>query len=217
MPTPISTQDLLSQLNWRYAVKKFDPSRKIPPHIWQSLEQALVLTPSSFGLQPWKFIIVNTPAVRQQLRAHSWNQTQITDASHMVVFAVKKDVDAVDVDHLINRIAQIRKVPEAALDGYKNIMVNFVKNPDKNFDVNLWSSRQVYIALGNFLTSAALLGVDACPMEGLDSSAYDQILGLGSDGYHTLCVAAAGYRANDDDSAHLAKVRYAQSDVIAYR
>lgn len=217
MPTPISTQDLLSQLNWRYAVKKFDPTKKIPISIWQALEQTLVLTPSSFGLQPWKFIVINTPALRQELRAHSWNQSQITDASHLVVFAVKKDVDAVDVDHLINRIAQIRKIPESSLDGYKNIMVNFVKNPDKNFDVNLWASRQVYIALGNFLTSAALLGVDACPMEGLDSGAYDQILGLGSDGSHTLCVAAAGYRADDDDAAHLAKVRFAQSDVIAYR
>ena len=217
MPTPISTQDLLSQLNWRYAVKKFDASRKIPQNIWQTLEQALILTPSSFGLQPWKFVIVNTPAVREKLRGASWNQSQITDASHLVIFAVKTDVDAIDIEHLINRIAQVRKIPESSLEGYKQMMLGFVKNQNEDFDINFWASRQVYIALGNFLTSAALLGVDACPMEGLDSEAYDQTLNLKEEGYHTLCVAAVGYRADDDDYARLSKVRFAQSDVIAYR
>ncbi len=217
MSTPISTQDLLSQLNWRYAVKKFDANRKIPQNIWQTLEQALILTPSSFGLQPWKFVIVNTPALREKLRGFSWNQSQITDASHLVIFAVKTDVDAIDIEHLINRIAQVRKIPESSLEGYKQIMLGFVKNQNEDFDINFWASRQVYIALGNFLTSAALLGVDTCPMEGLDSEAYDQTLNLKEEGFHTLCVAAVGYRADDDDYARLSKVRFAQSDVIACR
>ena len=217
MSTPISTQDLLSQLNWRYAVKKFDPARKIPQNIWQTLEQALILTPSSFGLQPWKFVIVNTPALRETLRASSWNQAQITDASHLVVFAVKTDVDAIDIEHLINRMSQVRKTSEASLEGYKQMLLGFVKKQNKDFDINTWASRQVYIALGNFLTCAALLGVDACPMEGLDAEVYDQVLSLKAEGYHTLCVAAAGSRADDDEYARLSKVRFAQSDVIAYR
>ncbi len=217
MSTPISTQDLLTQLNWRYAVKKFDSTRTIPQNIWQTLEQSLILTPSSFGLQPWKFIVVKNPDLRAKLRGFSWNQGQITDASHLVVFAVKKNVDGIDIEHLINRIATVRKIQEEALAGYKQIMLGFVNNPDKNFDINEWASRQVYIALGNFLTSAALLGVDACPMEGLDAAAYDQALGIEEEGYHTLCVATAGFRADDDEYARLSKVRFAQSDVITYR
>lgn len=217
MPTPITTQALLTQLNWRYAVKKFDATRTIPTDIWQTLEQALVLTPSSFGLQPWKFIVVKDPTLRQTLRGFSWNQGQITEASHLVVFCVKKNLAPIDVEHFVNRIAQVRKIPENSLEGYKQMMVGFVNKTEPSFDINEWASRQVYIALGNFLTSAALLGIDACPMEGLDPKAYDQTLNIEHEGFHTLCVATAGYRASDDDYAILSKVRFASSEVLAYR
>jgi nitroreductase len=213
----VSPQELLQQLHWRYATKKFDPTRKIPKDIWSALEEAMVLSPSSFGLQPWKFIVVTDPSLRQRLRMASWNQPQIKDASHMVVFALRKNLSVEDVEHYIQRISEVRGVPEKSLDSYKHAMVSFVKKADHGFDLDAWSARQTYIALGFFLTSTALLGIDACPMEGINPEQYDEILGLDKEGYHALAVATAGYRAEDDDYARLAKVRYPAQEVVAHR
>ncbi len=221
-PQQIGTADasvaarVVEQLRWRYATKKFDPTRKIPAPLWQALESALVLSPSSFGLQPWRFIVVNDPAVRQQLRAASWNQPQITDASHMVVFAIKKDLNASDVERFTRRIAEVRGVSVESLDQYKQVMLGFVGQAGKGLDINAWSARQVYLALGVFLTTAAVLGIDACPMEGIDPDAYDKILGLDRQAHHAVAVATAGYRAADDAYAKLPKVRYAPEDVIVH-
>lgn len=213
----VSSGKLLQQLRWRYATKKFDASRKIPSDIWNSLEQALVLSPSSFGLQPWKFIVVENPDLRQKLLPVSWNQTQIVDASHLVVFAHRKDLNAADVEKYIRHTASVRGIPVESLEGYKQMMLGFVARAAQGFDINAWASRQVYIALGNFLTSAALLGVDACPMEGIEPAKYDEILGLDKQGYKTLFVATAGYRAKDDASAGHTKVRFMQDDVVEHR
>src|SRR5438270_9560270 len=98
---PVSNETIVRQLNWRYAVKKFNPNRKVSESDWRTLEQALVLSPSSFGLQPWKFFVINDPAVRAKLRPAAWNQSQVTDASHLVVFAVKKNFGPADVDRHI--------------------------------------------------------------------------------------------------------------------
>ena len=215
MPSnPITPQSLLDQLNWRYATKKFDPAKQIPDETWNALEQALVLTPSSFGLQPWKFIVVKDKVVREKLKKASWNQNQITDASHLVVFAQKKDLNAADIEHFIQRIAAVRHVPLPSLNGYKQIMLDFAGKAGRGVGLNEWAGRQVYLALGNFLTCAALLGIDACPMEGIAPDKYDAILGLGKQGWHTRCVAAAGYRAADDSYAALAKVRFPKEEVI---
>ena len=224
MPSPanpvgiISPQKLLEQLRWRYAVKKFDPARKISKEIWNTLEQALVLSPSSYGLQPWKFIIINDPALRQRLQPASWNQSQIVDASHLVVFAEKRNLSAADIQRHVERIAAVRKVPPESLNGYKQMMMGgLVDSAAKGFDINCWSSRQVYLALGIFLTSAAVLGIDACPMEGIEPERYDEILGLNKTGYHTLCVAAAGTRAADDAYARAPKVRFPVEEVVDRR
>jgi nitroreductase len=212
---PVNNNTIVSQLNWRYATKKFDPSRKIQQEDWDTLEHALVHSPSSFGLQPWKFVVVDDPAVRAKLREASWGQPQITDASKLVVFAVRRELSERDVDRYMKRIAQVRSVPEQSLEGFRKSINAFISRPkESGFDVNAWASRQVYIALGTFLTSAAMLGIDACPMEGIDPAAYDRILGLADQGYATLCVATAGYRSPDDQAARLAKVRHAREDVI---
>ena len=216
MMQTISPQTLLDQLNWRYAAKKFDPARQIPDEVWNALEQALVLTPSSFGLQPWKFIVVKDKVVREKLKKASWNQNQITDASHLVVFAQKKDLNAADIEHFIQRIAAVRHMPLPSLNGYKQIMLDFVGKAGREVDLNEWAGRQVYIALGNFLTCAALLGIDACPMEGIEPDKYDVILGLKTQGFQTCCVATAGYRAGDDAYAVLAKVRFPKKEVITH-
>jgi nitroreductase len=209
---PVTNETIVKQLNWRYATKKFDPTRKIGDADWDTLEQSLVLAPSSYGLQPWRFFVVNDPKIRARLRPAAWNQSQITDASHLVVFAIKKNLGVEDVDKLIRRVAEVRKVPVRALDGYRNMMLASV-NRDAD-EVDAWSSRQVYIALGEFLATAALLGIDACPMEGFENHKFDEILGLNEQGYHAVVVAAAGYRAADDKSADLPKVRYETEDVV---
>jgi nitroreductase len=208
---------LIERLNWRYAVKKFDPARKIPAATWSALEEVLRLSPSSYGLQPWRFVVVNDPALRQTLRAASWNQSQITDASHMVVFAARKGIAVADVERFVDSIVKERGVSKEAIAGYANVMKGFVSAPPPHVHLDTWSSRQTYIALGFFLQACALLGVDACPMEGLEPAKYDEILGLGKDGYTTLCVATAGYRAADDSYAGLKKVRHPAGEVIVRR
>jgi len=215
VPATLAPEQLLAQLRWRYATKRFDPRAKIPPATWAALEQSLVLAPSSYGLQPWRFVVVNDPAVRARLQPASWNQPQITEASHLVVFAVKKGLDAADVNRYVERIAAVRGVSLESLASYERVMTSHVQRPQP-FDVDEWSRRQLYIALGTFLTSAALLGVDACPMEGIDPAQYDAILGLGAQGYASVCVATAGTRAADDVYASKAKVRFDARDVITH-
>lgn len=201
------------QLAWRYATKQFDAARRISPADWKTLEQSLVLSPSSFGLQPWKFLVVNDPEIRAKLRPVSWNQSQITDASHLVIFAARKNLGAPDIDRYLARIAEVRKVTLESLEGYKGLMAGTLasRSPEA---IAAWSARQAYIALGSFLTTAALLGIDTCPIEGFDPSKYDEILGLGKIGYTAVVVAAAGYRSAADAYAHHPKVRYAPEEVV---
>jgi nitroreductase len=209
----IPGKQLISQLNWRYATKQFDPARKISPEDWAALEESLVLSPSSFGLQPWKFVIVTDQAVKERLVEASRGQRTAADCSHHVVFAIKKDLGEADVDAFVERIVAVRETSHASLAGYRASMLEFVSN-SKNGDIHHWAARQVYIALGNFLTSAALLGIDVCPMEGIDRARYDTLLGLDKQGLNTVVVAAAGYRAASDKYAALKKVRFPKEDVL---
>jgi nitroreductase len=211
---PISTTDLLDALTWRYATKKFDPTKTIAAETWSALEDSLVLTPSSYGLQPWKFLIVTSPEIKEQLKPLSWNQAQVTDCSHYVVFTIKKNLTAADVDHFVTRTAEVRHVEVDSIAGYRNMMVSDVVQGARSFNVNEWATRQTYIALGNFMTSAAVLGVDTCPMEGIEPVKYDKALNLPDQGYATVVACAAGYRAEDDKYAELAKVRFAKSEVV---
>jgi nitroreductase len=211
---PITTANLIDCLQWRYATKKFDPAKIIPAETWQALADSLVLTPSSYGLQPWKFIVITNPELKTQLRPLSWNQAQVTDCSHYVVFAIKKNLTAEHVDRFVSRTAEVRGTSTESIEGYRNMMVADVVNGARSFNVNEWASRQTYIALGNFMTCAALLGVDTCPMEGIEPVNYDKVLKLSDLGYATVVACAAGYRAIDDKYADLAKVRFAIDDVI---
>ncbi len=210
----MSTETLLECLNWRYATKKFDPNQIIPDVTWQTLCEALVLTPSSYGLQPWKFWVITNQKLKEELKPLSWNQAQVTDCSHFVVFTIKKNLTADDVDRFVERTAEVRGITAESIAAYRNIMVGDVIDGSRSLIVNEWATRQVYIALGNFMTSAALLGVDTCPMEGIEPANYDRLLGLSSMGYATVVACAAGYRAKDDKYAELAKVRFPMSEVI---
>lgn len=211
----VNRETVLSQLRWRYATKQFDAARKISSADWAALEEALVLTPSSFGLQPWRFIVVTDPMIREKLVPVSWGQRQVADASHLVVFAIRKNVGPAEVERYLTRIAEVRGVPVDSLKGFRDMLTGFLAQPKERFDVNTWSARQVYIALGNFMTCAAILGIDTCPLEGLEPARYDEILGLEAQGYQTLVAAVAGYRAPGDKYATLPKVRFAPEEVIA--
>lgn len=210
----ITTTDLLENLKWRYATKQFDPAKTIAPEIWTALEDALVLTPSSYGLQPWKFLIITSSELKEQLKPLSWNQSQVTDCSHYVVFAIKKNLTAEDVDRFMARTVELRGGTVEAMAGYRNLIVSDLVDGARSFNINQWSTRQTYIALGNFMTSAALLGVDTCPMEGIEPVNYDRLLGLSAKGFTTVVACAAGYRSEADKYASLAKVRFPKSEIL---
>jgi nitroreductase len=213
---PFSNETVLAQLRWRYATKKFDPSRRITTNDWQTLEDALILTPSSFGLQPWKFVVITDQGTKDRLVAASWNQRQVADASHVVVFAIRRNLGAADIARHIQRVAHVRGVSETTLESSRQMMLSTLTSPRPGFDINHWATKQVYIALGNFMTTAAMLGVDTCPLEGIDPAQYDEILGLPQEGLATQVAAAAGYRAADDCYAQLPKVRFDAYDVIKH-
>ena len=207
-------QQLLDALHWRYATKLFDASRKIPADAWHALEQSLVLTPTSYGLQPYQFLVVQDAAIRAKLLPQSWNQKQVVDCSHYVVFLARTDMQEADVDRLIARISQVRGVAPESIQFYKKMMLGDVVNGPRGKVAHEWATRQCYIALGNFMTCCALLGVDACPMEGINPPEYDKILGLEEGGYKTVVACAAGYRAPGDKYATLPKVRYETKDLV---
>jgi nitroreductase len=211
----MNTTELTKALEWRYATKVFDPAKKIPADTWQTLEQALVLTPTSYGLQPYQFLVINDPAKRAELLPHSWGQKQVVDASHFVVFTAKTKTTEADVDKLIRRTVEIRKLPAAeALGTYRFMMLGDVVNGPRGKIAHEWATRQTYIALGNLMTCAAVLGVDACPMEGIIPAEYDRILNLNGSGYATVVACALGYRSPDDKYAKLAKVRYDTKEIV---
>lgn len=213
----IAPQQLDQVLAWRYATKVFDPARAIPADVWAALERSLVATPSSYGLQPWKFLVITDKSLREKLRAVSWNQSQVTDCSHHVVFLGRTEMREADIQRLIDRTAAERGIPAAALDGYKGMMLKDIVNGPRGTVAAEWAARQCYIALGQFMLACAQLGVDACPMEGLDPVKYDEILGLAGSGYRTVVACPAGYRAAGDKYAALKKVRFPASELIEHR
>lgn len=217
MNKPDLTPDQIIQaLNWRYATKRFAPDKKIPDDVWKALEQSLVLAPSSFGMQPWKFFVVRNQETRQQLIEHSFNQDKVAEASHLVVLAIKKDIGADDVTCYIDRVSEVRNVPKDKLEGLLNLIEGYLNEPPFPLQPDKWSAKQVYLALGFFLYSAAMLGIDTCAMEGFVPAKYDEILGLPEQGYSAVVLCTAGYRAEDDDAADQAKVRYKTESVVQY-
>jgi nitroreductase len=209
-----TTRQLLDALQWRYATKVFDATKQIPAEVWQTLERALVLTPTSYGLQPYKFLVINDPAKRTELLPLSWNQKQVVDASHFVVFTARTKVTGDDVNKLIQLTSDVRKIPAESLNFYRDMMLGDVVNGPRGKIAHEWAARQAYIALGNLMTCAAVLGVDACPMEGLNPAEYDRVLGLNYSGFATVVACALGYRAAGDKYASLPKVRYETQELV---
>ncbi len=207
----MTSDSLIQTLQQRYATKQFDPSRKIPVDLWATLEHSLLLTPSSFGLQPWKFLVVTDPAIRESLVAHSWGQRQVAEASHLLVLAVKKQTGEADINKLIKTTADTRGIPAEALEGYRQMMLG----SQAMMTVD-WAARQAYIALGQFMLAAATLGLDTCPMEGFLAPEYDRILNLTERGLTACVLCPVGYRSAEDKYAALAKIRYPLAELVEH-
>lgn len=208
----INNEDLLNQLNWRYAVKSFDSTKKITDEDWATLEDSLVLSPSSYGLQPYKFFVITDDAMREKLRPACFNQPQITDSSHLVIFAAKKELGDEIVDEYVDRLVEVRGTDRETLKDYIGMMKGTMSQLKENNAEVSWSQKQAYLALGFLLESAAVLGIDACPMEGFEPPKVDEILGL--EDYTASALCTLGYRSDEDWLSSLEKVRFSKEKLI---
>jgi nitroreductase len=208
-----TTNDIVDALNWRYATKQFDPTKKISASDWQVLEEALRLTPSSFGMQPYKFVVVTDQKVKDELIAACWNQAQVAQCSHFVVFARNTDITVESVKQYVELIAKTRNVSVESLKPLHGMMSGFISSstPEKLAE---WAARQTYIALGNLMTTAATLRIDNCPMEGIVAADVDRILKLNEKGCSSVVACALGYRAADGKYAGLTKVRFPKDELF---
>ena len=216
MPQTLPTE-ILESLQWRYATKHFDPARRIPAAHWDVIVESARLAPSSYGLQPWRMLQIDDPSLRVKLRTHTWNQAQVTDCSHFLVFTSLTHVDEPYIDRYVERIAAERKVAPDKIEPYRRMMVGDLVNGQRSQIIPFWTQRQAYIALGVILETAALLRIDACPLEGLEPPKYDSVLGLEGTGYSTVAAVALGYRHAEDKYQHLPKVRLRTDELLQIR
>jgi nitroreductase len=207
--------NILEHRTWRYATKKFDASKKISHQDLNSLLEATRLSASSYGLQPYHVFVISDPEVREKLKPVSWNQSQITDASHLIVFAHATDFGEELIDDFITNLSDTRNIPLDGLNGYAEMMKsNLVGLPT---DVKAsWAGKQVYIALGNALQAAAELKIDTCPMEGFQPEEYNKILGLTDKDLNAAVVLAVGYRSEEDQTQNLPKVRKSKEELFTH-
>ena len=208
-------KDILSLRNWRYATKKFDSSKKIPSEELHQVLEAIRLSASSYGLQPYEILVISNPEVREELRPHSWNQPQITEASHILVFASRTDFDEQMIDDYLDEISRIRKIERDSIEGYGDFMKKTLTPWTKERKAE-WSARQAYLALGNALQAAAELDLDSCPIEGFVPEEYNRILALSDKQLSACVVMALGYRSEEDVNQHLKKVRTPKDQFITH-
>ena len=204
---------IIEDLNWRYATKKYDTTKKISAEYFNTIKESLRLSPSSFGLQPLKYIVVENKELREELKVHSFNQSQITDASHMIVFCSLIDINENHIDQYIENIAKTRSQEIEKIVGFGDYMKKEIFPMDKSLLAN-WNSKQAYIALGQVLHTCANLRIDATPMEGFKADKFDQILGLTEQNLKSILVCAFGYRSIDDTNSSLKKVRKSHDDLF---
>jgi len=204
---------LLENLNWRYATKKFDATKKISAADLNTLKEAVRLSASSYGLQPYKVVIVENPEIRAQLKAAAYGQTQITDASQLFIFANDLNAGAESVGAYIKNISETRGVPVEALGGFADMMNNVISNLSQEAK-NIWTAKQTYIALGTLLSAASELKIDATPMEGFNAAAFNEILGFDKLGLNASVIATVGYRHDEDEAQHHKKVRKSHEELF---
>ncbi len=207
------TKEILEALNWRYAVKQFDSAKSLGPEQIAFLKETLRLAPSSWGLQPWRFVFVARGELRKKLREKAMKQAQVEDCSQLIVLCRPEMIGQADVDKYVTMNANATGVPRESLEGLKKVISGFISGLTEE-RAAAWMEVQVHIALGFLLAACAEAGIDACPMEGFERDGFDELLGLREKGLRSVVVCAAGMRAASDKYAQRAKVRYSTGDVI---
>ncbi len=205
--------NIIEALNWRHAVKGFDAKKKLDEKDFEEILESLRLSPSSFGLQPWKFVVVKNEQLREKLRPNAWNQPQTTDASHFIVLCSLKEMKEEFVERYLKYITEIRKVNLSTLDDYKALILGFLKNQSKE-QISAWMENQIYIALGVLLAACALKGIETCPMEGFDRNKFDEILELDKYDIKSVVCCAIGYHSESDYLANAKKVRFPKNELV---
>jgi nitroreductase/dihydropteridine reductase len=197
---------LLQSLEWRYATKKFDATKKISAEEVDTLLNTTQLAPSSYGLQPFKILVVEDAVIREQLKEAAYGQAQLTDSSQVIVFAAETVINDDYVKRNIDLTAEVRQMDRAKLEPFESVILGAIGHRTEDERV-AWAHKQAYIALGVLISAASELKIDTCPMEGLDPVKFDEILGLKEKGLTTSVIVTIGYRSEDDHYSHLAKVR----------
>jgi nitroreductase len=203
----------LENQNWRYATKKFDASKKISAADLNTLKEAIRLSTSSYGLQPYKVFIIENPELRAKLVDAAYGQKQVADASHLLVFANELNFGAAGIDQLANNISATRGLPLEAIQGYVDYMKGNITGLPEEVR-NIWTAKQTYLALGNLLNAAAELKIDVTPMEGFVPAQVNEILGLDKLGLNASLLAPIGYRHVEDDTQHYKKVRKSNEELF---
>ncbi len=205
--------NFIQNATWRYATKKFDATKKVSNTDLETLKEAIRLSASSFGLQPYKVFIIENKAIREKLLPATWNQQQIIDASHVIVFANDVNMGDNQVDNYMNNVITTRGITFEDVKGYANFVKSFVGNLPQEVKNN-WTAKQTYIALGNLLNAAAELKIDVTPMEGFAPEQYNEILGLNQLGLNASVIATIGYRHEEDGTQQIAKVRKSKEELF---
>lgn len=203
----------IKDANWRYATKKFDASKKVSAEDLATLKEAIRLSASSYGLQPYKVFIIENPELRAQLQPASWGQSQIVDASQVIVFANMTQFGAAEIDAYLQNVVETRGIPADAIQGYGDFMKSKITALPDDVKAN-WTAKQAYLALGNLLNAAAELKIDVTPMEGFEADKYNEILALTEKGLNAAVVATIGYRHEEDATQHYAKVRKSTEELF---
>ena len=201
--------------HWRYSTKKYDPSRMVSAEDFHTLKEAIRLSTSSYGLQPYKVLIIENKELREKLRAAGGGQSQITDASYLVVFANDIQLDAAKIDSYIQNVSLTREIPAENLSGYATFMKSKLL-PLSDAEKSVWTSKQTYLALGNLMNAAAELKIDVTPMEGFEVDDFNKILGLNALGLNAALIAAIGYRHEKDAGQHHKKVRKSSEELFIH-
>ena len=196
----------IDNLKWRYAVKKFDHHKILSDNQINILKQAFNLTASSYGLQPIKLVVVKNKDIQKELVLHSWNQQQVSQASHLLVICVDTKLDETDVEKYFERVKEIRNTPDEIINSFKEYLTTTISKKTTE-DLLSWGKNQAYLALGNLLTVCANEKIDSCPMEGFIPEKYNEVLGLKEKNLSSVLVLPVGYRAEDDIMTHQKKVR----------
>lgn len=205
--------NIIESLEWRYAAKKFDDKKILTNEQIHTLKTAFNLTATSYGLQPVKMVVLKNKKIQQQLVAHSWNQQQVAQASHVLIICTQDNINEEDIEKYFELVKYTRNTPDEILNPFKDYLKTDISNKSEN-QLALWMKNQAYIALGNLLTVAAIEKIDSCPMEGFNPEKYDEILELKKYNLKSALVLPVGFRAEDDYMKDLKKVRKNITDVV---